>query len=524
MSAAAKSRQLISAQNLVGSMRTSRRSRRSRGDGLDLDLEFGPSKTLNDHQSRGRRRIAHEFVAHLHVAAQILSRNDVGVQANEIGERHRCFGEDRGKGAKAKTRLGLHVLRNDAVDANPQLARTEDDSRGGVDFYSMGIFCKRRMDRVRVQSAHLAKPSSNPVLERLARLPRAPSMAPKLRARYGNSRRDQTMKFLGARLAFGLCLLTSSAFAAYKVSFGTNWLAEAEHGGYYQAVADGTYAKYGLDVTIVQGGPQANNELLLAAGRLDFYMGGNLLLAFDAVDRNVPIVVVAADFQKDPQVMMSHPGVGLDTWADLPKATTAFVGKEALVTFYQWMTSAFGFKEEIVRPYTFNPGPFIADAHSIQQGYVTSEPLAVEREGHFKPNIFLLADNGWGTYATTIETRTDLIKDHPDIVQRFVDASAIGWYNYLYGDNAKANALIKKDNPDMTDEQIAFSIGKIKEYGLVDSGDTQKLGVGAMTDERVKNFYDAMVKAGVEKAGLDYKKAYTLQFVNKGVGLDLRPK
>src|SRR3984893_904720 len=145
MSAAAKSRQLISAQNLVGSMRTSRRSRRSRGDGLDLDLEFGPSKTLNDHQSRGRRPIAHEFVAHLHVAAQILSRNDVGVQANEIGERHRCFGEDRGKGGQAKTRPGLHVLRSDAVDANPQLARTEDDSRAGVDFYSMRIFCQQRI-------------------------------------------------------------------------------------------------------------------------------------------------------------------------------------------------------------------------------------------------------------------------------------------------------------------------------------------------------------------------------------------
>ena len=247
------------------------------------------------------------------------------------------------------------------------------------------------------------------------------------------------MKFPGAGLAIGLCLLASSTLAADKVSFGTNWLAEAEHGGYYQAVADGTYAKYGLDVTIVQGGPQANNELLLAAGRLDFYMGGNLLLAFDAVARDVPIVVVAADFQKDPQMFMSHPGVGLDAWPDLPKATTAFVGKEGLVTFYQWMSSAYGFREEIVKPYTFNPGPFIADTHSIQQGYVTSEPLAVEREGHFKPNIFLLGDNGWGTYATTIETRADLVKDHPDVVQRFVDASAIGWYNYLYGEIGRAH-------------------------------------------------------------------------------------
>src|SRR5271156_833563 len=204
-------------------------------------------------------------------------------------------------------------------------------------------------------------------------------------------------------------MVSSSAFAADKVTFGTNWLAEAEHGGYYQALVDGTYAKYGLDVPILPGGPQANNRLLLVAGKIDFYMGGNLIQAFEAVEQNIPTIVVAADFQKDPQIFMSHPGVGLDKWTDLPKATTAFVGKEGLVTFYQWMSSAYGFKEEIVKPYTFNPGPFIADTHSIQQGYVTSEPLAVEREGHFKPNIFLLADKGWGTYATTIETRADLV-------------------------------------------------------------------------------------------------------------------
>jgi len=331
------------------------------------------------------------------------------------------------------------------------------------------------------------------------------------------------MNQLGVWLCASFSLAASSGLAADKVSFGTNWLAEAEHGGYYQALVDGTYAKYGLDVTIVPGGPQQANEILLAAGKLDFYMGGNLLLAFDAVARDVPIVVVAAHLQKDPQIMMSHPGVGLDKWTDLPKAT-AFVSKEGLGSFYQWMKSEYGFKEENVRPYAFNPGPFIADVHSIQQGYVTSEPFAVERQGHFKPNIFLLADYGYGTYATTIETRADLIADHPDVVQRFVDASTIGWYHYLYGDNAKANARIKQDNPEMTDEQIGFSIGKIKEYGLVDSGDTLRLGIGAMTDQRIKAFYDQMVKAGVVKPGLDYKKAYTLRFVDKGVGLDLRPK
>jgi NitT/TauT family transport system substrate-binding protein len=288
-------------------------------------------------------------------------------------------------------------------------------------------------------------------------------------------------------------------------------------------VADGTYAKYGLDVTIVQGGPQANNAILLMAGKLDFDMGGNLLGAFDAVEQNLPLVVVAAHFQKDPQMVMSHPGVGLDKWTDLPKAT-AFIAQSGLATFYQWMKTAYGFKEENVKPYTFNPQPFIADKNSIQQGYVTSEPFAVEREGHFKPNIFLFADYGYGTYATTIETRAEIVANKPDLVQRFVDASAIGWYHYLYGDNSKANAMIKALNPDIKGDQIAFSIEQLKKHGVIDSGDTFTLGIGAMTDARWKDFFEKMVAIGMIDKRTDYKSAYTLQFVDKKVGLDLRPK
>jgi NitT/TauT family transport system substrate-binding protein len=329
------------------------------------------------------------------------------------------------------------------------------------------------------------------------------------------------MRLFGAWLATGLLIASAPAFAADKVSFGTNWLAEAEHGGYYQAIADGTYAKYGLDVEIVQGGPQAANGILLASGKLDFYMGSSLIENFDALKQNVAFVAVAAHFQKDPQIVMSHPGVGLDKFTDLI-SSPAYISKGA--PFYEWMEQAYGFKQENVRPYTFNPQPFIADKHAIQQGYVTSEPYAVEKMGHFKPNIFLFADYGFSTYATIVETRAEVVAKNPDLVQRFVDASAIGWYHYLYGDNKKANELIKKDNPEMTDDQIAFSVQKMKEYGLVDSGDTLTKGIGAMTDERMKDFYDKMVKAGVEPANLDYKKVYTLQFVNKGVGLDQKPK
>jgi NitT/TauT family transport system substrate-binding protein len=316
---------------------------------------------------------------------------------------------------------------------------------------------------------------------------------------------------------------SGAALALDKVTFGTNWLAEAEHGGFYQAVVDGTYAQYGLDVTILPGGPQANNGLLLPTGKIDFYMGDNMISAISAVQQGIPTLAVAALFQKDPQCILAHPGVGHDTFASL-KGAPIFLSKESLSSFYLWMESAYGFSENDVKPYTFNTAPFIADKNSAQQGYVTSEPYAVEQQGGFKPNIFLLADQGFSTYSTTIVARLDTVTKNPDLVQRFVDATIIGWYHYLYGDNAKANAAIKKDNPDITDGEIAFAIDRIKEYGIVDSGDTKTLGIGAMTDARQKSFYDAMVKAGALQPNIDYTKAYTLQFVNKKVGLDLAPK
>ena len=317
-------------------------------------------------------------------------------------------------------------------------------------------------------------------------------------------------------------LAGAQANAAEAVTFQTNWFAQAEHGGYYQAVADGTYAACGLDVTIAMGGPQVSGRPLLLAGKIDFYMGGNMLQAFSAVLENIPVRIVAASFQKEPQVLMTHPGQGLDTWESLKDAEQYILADEGFQSYFQWMIAEMGYDASKRIPYTFNPAPFIANPKSVQQGYITSEPYAVEKEGGFKPNLFLLADYGFDTYATTIETMQDTIDKRPEVVQCFVDGSAKGWYNYLYGDNAAANEMIMKDNPEITAEQIAFSIDKMKEYGIVDSGDTEKLGIGAMSNERMQSFYDKMVKAGVMQAGIDIKKSYTLDFVNKGVGLDLK--
>ena len=200
------------------------------------------------------------------------------------------------------------------------------------------------------------------------------------------------------------------------------------------------------------------------------------------------------------------------------------MSKEGVSSYFQWLKSEYGFSEEKIKPYTFNPQPFIADKESAMQGYVTSEPYAVEKAGTFKPGIVLLADYGFNSYSTLIETTRDLADKKPDLVQRFVDASVIGWYHYLYGDNAAANALIKQLNPEMTDELLAYSLARMKEYGIVDSGDALRDGIGAMNDARVASFFDKMVRAGVVRSTIDFRQAYTLRFVNKGVGVNLRPK
>lgn len=329
----------------------------------------------------------------------------------------------------------------------------------------------------------------------------------------------QTAKALMTAGAFSLAAATS-ALALDEVSYGTNWLAQAEHGGFYQAVADGTYEKYGLKVTIVPGGPQAANDALLISGKIDFYMGGTLK-GFDYVKEGIPLINVASIFQKDPQVLLAHPDV--EKFEDLAKLETIFMGKDGYITYFEWMKKNFdGFSDAQFKPYTFNPAPFIVDPKSAQQGYLTSEPYKVEKDAGWAPKVFLLADEGWTPYSTMITTKKALVDENPDLVQRFVSASVEGWYNYLYSDNTAANDLIKKDNPEMTDGQLVYSLAKLKEYGIVDSGDTLEKGIGCMTDERFKAFFDTLAEIGVVSADLDYKQSYTTEFVCQGVGLDLK--
>jgi NitT/TauT family transport system substrate-binding protein len=336
---------------------------------------------------------------------------------------------------------------------------------------------------------------------------------------------EQTMWLRLIALSITAVSACAAVQADDKVTFATNWKAQAAHGGFYQAVADGTYKKYGLDVTIQQGGPQVNNRPLLPAGRIDFLMTGNLLHSFDNVKNKVPTVVVAAIFQKDPQALMAHPGQGYEKFETLKNAPLALVAKDGQFSWWQWLKVAHGFRDQALKPYNYNLGPFLANPKAIQQGYSVAEPIYVENQGHFKPVVHLLADHGFSTYSTVIEARTDTVKNKPDLVQRFVDASIIGWVNYLYGNRKAASALMIKDNPEMTEAEMEASVALMKSQGIVDSGEAATNGIGAMNAARIRDFYDQMVKAGLYKAGeVDLAQVATLQFVNKKVGQDIKAR
>jgi NitT/TauT family transport system substrate-binding protein len=314
-----------------------------------------------------------------------------------------------------------------------------------------------------------------------------------------------------ARLAVAAFFLSCSVvgYALDKVTFLTNWYAEAEHGGFYQAVAEGIYEKYGLDVKIGMGGPQVNVYQLLLAEKADFVMGYDVA-TINAVEQNLPLITVAANFQSEPVGLIAHPDV--ERIEDL-KTRTLLIGQASETTYWPWLKAKYGFTEAQKRPYAYSVQQFLVDKNVAQQGYITSEPYAIENAG-IKPRIFHLAKYGYPPYAQTVVTLTKTLKAKPEVIKRFVEASALGWKSYLKNPGP-GNALIRKDNPQMDDDQIAYSITKLKEYGIVDGGDAKKLGLFTMTDARWKQTFEFMRDAGLVKPDVDVHKAYTLEFVKQ---------
>jgi len=300
------------------------------------------------------------------------------------------------------------------------------------------------------------------------------------------------------------------------VRFATDWRAQAEQGGFYEALANGEYKKHGLDVKLVQGGPGVNVPQLLASDAVELGMGSNSFIVMNLAQQKIPVKAVAAFMQKDPQVLIAHPDTGVEKIADL-KGRPILLSDASVSAFWVWLKAKYGFTDSQVRKYTFNSAPFLADPRAVQQGYVTSEPYTIEKQSGMKPKVFLLADEGYPGYAAMVLASDRFASKNPQAVKAFVEASAQGWRDYLYGDPRPGDALIIKDNPEMTEDVLQQAREKMKSYGVVDGGDAKALGLGAMTDARWKTFFDMAAAQGVYPKDMDSKAAYTLEFVSPPV-------
>jgi NitT/TauT family transport system substrate-binding protein len=327
----------------------------------------------------------------------------------------------------------------------------------------------------------------------------------------------KTLALAAAALA-ALCGCQKSHPAAggpTLIRFATDWKAEAEQGGFYEALAEGLYAKHGLNVRIIAGGPSVNVPELVASRAVELGDGSNSFIAMNLAAEHAPVKAVAAFMQKDPQVLIAHPDAGIASIADM-KGRPILLSDASITAFWVWLKAKYGFTDSQVRKYTFDVAPFLADKHIVQEGYLTSEPYTIEKQAGLKAKVFLLADEGYPSYAAMVLAPQSLIDANPAAVRAFVEASAQGWRDYLHGDPAPADALIMKDNPDMTEDILAQARDKMRSYGIVDGGDASSLGLGAMTDARWAAFFKVASDQGVyDPKKFDYHAAYDLSFLPK---------
>jgi len=312
---------------------------------------------------------------------------------------------------------------------------------------------------------------------------------------------------------FAMLLLPVHAQALEPVVFATDWKAQAEQGGFYQAKALGLYEKAGLDVTLRGGGPGVNIPQLLGAGAIDFGMGSNSFIPLNMVRAGVPAKAVMAAFQKDPQVLITHPRDDITTLADI-KGRPVMIADASVNAFWVWLRAKYDFSDRQIRKYTFNLAPFLVNRDAIQQGYVTSEPYTIATQGGIEPQIFLLSDFGYPSYAAMVLAQNALIEQRPELVQAFVNASIEGWQSYVYGDPTPGNQLILKANPDMRQDIIDQAIEQIRQRAMLASPDTEKNGLGTMSRARWQSFFTAMSENGVYPKTLDWQNAFTTKFVN----------
>ncbi|MAV63320.1 MAG: nitrate ABC transporter substrate-binding protein [Rickettsiales bacterium TMED269] len=299
-----------------------------------------------------------------------------------------------------------------------------------------------------------------------------------------------------------------------EITFATDWKAQAEQGGFYQALAAGLYEKNGLKVKIIQGSANVNVPRLIASNSVEFGIGSNSFIPLNMVANKIPGKAVMAIFQKDPQIIMTHPDSDIRNLKDM-RDLPIMISDASIGAFWLWLKSKYDFNDNQIRKKTFSLAPFLSNKSSIQQGYLTSEPFLVEREAGFTPRVFLLADYGYPSYGTMVLASSNVLKNNPEIVKAFVDASIEGWRQYIYDDPSLGNELIMLENNEMKEDILLQAIKKIRNYELVSNEISKGLDIGLMTDIKWESFFKTMSINGVYEKDLEWRESFTLDFINK---------
>ena len=299
-----------------------------------------------------------------------------------------------------------------------------------------------------------------------------------------------------------------------EITFATDWKAQAEQGGFYQALAAGLYEKNGLKVKIIQGSANVNVPRLIASNSVEFGIGSNSFIPLNMVANKIPGKAVMAIFQKDPQIIMTHPDSDIRNLKDM-RDLPIMISDASIGAFWLWLKSKYDFNDNQIRKKTFSLAPFLSNKSSIQQGYLTSEPFLVEREAGFTPRVFLLADYGYPSYGAMVLASSNVLKNNPEIVKAFVDASIEGWRQYIYDDPSLGNELIMIENNEMKEDILLQAIKKIRNYELVSNEISKGLDIGLMTDIKWESFFKTMSINGVYEKDLEWRESFTLDFINK---------
>jgi NitT/TauT family transport system substrate-binding protein len=289
------------------------------------------------------------------------------------------------------------------------------------------------------------------------------------------------------------------------ITLQTDWYPQPEMGGFYQAQMQGLYKQAGLEVTIAPGGPTIVGEQMVATNAAQFSMGSSDKV-LTSVSQGIPLVAVAATMQQDPQALMVHAGSSVKTFADLEGHTIA---AKPGSTWFQYLLKKFALKNVREIPATYSVANFLEDPSYIQQAFVTSEPYFAEKGGA-PVRTMLISSTGYQPYRVIFTSRRFMM-EHPDVVQRFVDASMAGWKAYL-ADPAMVDGELQKLNPALNADQMRFSVETLKARHFVDGDGTPDSHLGHFTRERWETLYQQLVDLKVITHPYDPSTAYVTRF------------